>query len=203
MTTPAATRLLNALGEAIVGQGLARTTVADVARIAGTSKRTFYEHFATKDEAFLALYAVRSRELLAAISAVVTDPSAPIEEQVRGGVAAYLGHLAANPELARAHMIESHLLGRDGMRARRELMDTHATYLRDLVTRARPHHPEVRDLPMPLAVAVIAGLNEFTLRAALDDEVLDTPTHVDAAVDLITTMLTAPPGSPTATSAKP
>lgn len=191
MSSPAATRLLDALGEAIVVQGLARTTVADIARIAGTSKRTFYEHFATKDEAFLALYAARSSDLLAAIGAVVTDPSAPIGDQIRTGIEAYLGHLAASPSLARAHMLESHSLGRVGLQARRELMDRHAAYLRELVALARAHHSDLRDLTEPESVGVIAGLTELTLRAALDDEPLDTPAHVDAAVDFVAAMVTS------------
>ena len=192
MTSPAATRLLDALGEAIVEQGLASTTVADIARIAGTSKRTFYEHFTTKDEAFLALYAARSSDLLAAISAVVTDPTAPIDEQIRAGVQAYLSHLAATPALARAHMLEAHSLGRLGLDARRELMDHHAAYLRSVVAKARVNSPDLRELSVADSVGVVAGLTELTLRAALDDEALDSQTHIAAAVDFVTAMVTSP-----------
>lgn len=186
MTSPAATRLLDALGTAIVDQGLARTTVADIARIAGTSKRTFYEHFSTKDEAFLALYAARSEQLIAAIASVVTDPAAPIEDQVRAGVAAYLGFLADNPELARAHILESHGLGDLGLRARRSLMDGHAAYLRRLVDDAREHHPGLHALTESESVAVVAGLTELTLRAVLDDEPLDGAAHLESAAGFIT-----------------
>lgn len=189
MTSPTANRLLDALGEAIVAQGLARTTVADVARIAGTSKRTFYEHFATKDDAFLALYAARSEQLLATISGVVTEPSAPIEQQIRGGVAAYLGFLAATPELARAHMVESHALGELGLRARRHLMDTHAAYLRELVQRARAHHSHLRDLSETESVGLVAGLTELTLRAVMDNRRLDGRSHISSAVDFITALV--------------
>lgn len=189
MESTPATRLLDALGEALVEQGLARTTVADVARIAGTSKRTFYEHFATKDQAFLALYAARSKQLLAAISGVVTEPSAPIEHQIRGGVAAYLGFLANNPELARAHMLESHALGDLGLRARRHLMDTHAAYLSELVDRARAHHPTLRALSEPESIGLVAGLTELTLRAVMDHRPLDEKAHIDSAVDFITALV--------------
>ncbi|MFW5473437.1 TetR/AcrR family transcriptional regulator [Knoellia sp. CPCC 206450] len=192
MTETAANRLIDALGTALVEQGLARTTVADVARIAGTSKRTFYEHFATKDEAFLALYDTRATRLVDAISAVVTDPAAPIEEQVRGGVAAYLRFLAENPELARAHILESHALGELGLRARRALMDGHAAYLRELVDRARGHHPDLRTLGEAESVAIVAGLTELTLRAVLDDTPLDGPGQLEAAVGFVTAFVSAP-----------
>lgn len=190
MSSPAANRLLDALGEAVVSQGLARTTVADVARIAGTSKRTFYEHFATKDEAFLALYAARSDDLLAAISEVVTDPSAPIGEQIHGGVAAYLGFLADNPALARAHMVESHALGELGLRARRQLMDMHAAYLRELIDRSRAHHPDLPALTETASIGLVAGLTELTLRTVMDDQPLDGAAHVSEAVDFITALVT-------------
>ncbi|MFC7485796.1 TetR/AcrR family transcriptional regulator [Knoellia sp. CPCC 206453] len=193
MTSPTANRILDALGEAIVEQGLASTTVADIARIAGTSKRTFYEHFATKDEAFLALYAARSSDLLAAISAVVTDPSAPIDEQIRAGVQAYLTHLAATPALARAHMLESHALGELGLRARRQLMDLHAAYLRELIDRSRAHHPDLRALTETESIGLVAGLTELTLRTAMDEEPLDGAAHVNEAVDFITALVAPRP----------
>lgn len=193
MTAPAATRLLDALGEAIVEQGLARTTVADVARIAGTSKRTFYEHFSTKDEAFLALYAARAEQLIAAIASVVTDPAAPIEEQIRAGVAAYLGFLADNPELARAHILESHGLGDLGLRARRSLMDGHAAYLRRLIDDASVHHPDLRALTEAESVGVVAGLTELTLRAVMDDQPLDGAAHLESAAGFITAFVSPRP----------
>ncbi|PRY57015.1 TetR family transcriptional regulator [Knoellia remsis] len=185
MATTPANRLLDALAEAFVEQGLAHTTVADIARIAGTSKRTFYEHFASKEDAFLALYAGRADALVAAISAVVTDPTAPIEEQVRGAVRAYLDHLADNPALVRAHMLEAHSLGRTGLDARRSLIDRHAAYLRGLVDEASRHHDDVRRLSTPESVAVVAGLIELTLRAVLDGRTLNSRSQVDHASSFI------------------
>ncbi len=53
---PVRVRLEAALAVSGREKGLAATTIADVARLAGTSKRTFYEHFTDKEECFLALY---------------------------------------------------------------------------------------------------------------------------------------------------
>ena len=49
-------------------KGLAVTTIADIVREAGVSKRTFYEHFDGKEACFLALYRAVSA------SALVMDP---------------------------------------------------------------------------------------------------------------------------------
>ena len=46
-------RLLDGLAESIVAIGYRNTTVADIVRLARTSRRTFYEHFASKEECFV------------------------------------------------------------------------------------------------------------------------------------------------------
>ena len=61
-------RLEAGLAEAIAEKGYAAATIADVVRHARVSKRTFYEHFADKEECFLALYSDSSDELLALIA---------------------------------------------------------------------------------------------------------------------------------------
>ena len=59
-------RLEDAMAAAVAEKGLAATTIADVARHAGTSKRTFYEHYADKTECYLSLFATRSAAMVAA-----------------------------------------------------------------------------------------------------------------------------------------
>ncbi len=49
-------RMLDAICQAVAEKGYARTAVADVIERAGVSRETFYEHFADKEECFLAAY---------------------------------------------------------------------------------------------------------------------------------------------------
>src|SRR5687768_18574853 len=58
------TRLLEAVGRAVAERGYAAATIDDVVRRAGVSKKTFYEHFADKQDCFLAAYEAASEELL-------------------------------------------------------------------------------------------------------------------------------------------
>src|ERR687893_3211952 len=60
-------RLLEAVGRAVAEKGYAGATIDDVVRRAGVSKKTFYEHFADKEECFLAAYEAASEELLARV----------------------------------------------------------------------------------------------------------------------------------------
>ena len=57
------TRLLEAVGRAVAERGYAAATIDDVVRGAGVSKKTFYEHFADKEDCFLAAYEAASEEL--------------------------------------------------------------------------------------------------------------------------------------------
>jgi AcrR family transcriptional regulator len=58
-------RMLDALANATAEKGYARTTVADVLARSGVSRATFYEHFRSKEEAFLAAYEAGVDVLLA------------------------------------------------------------------------------------------------------------------------------------------
>src|SRR6187455_2663699 len=47
-------RLIAGLAEAVAENGYAGTTIAHIPRQAAVSRRTFYEHFSSKDECFIA-----------------------------------------------------------------------------------------------------------------------------------------------------
>src|ERR1700760_3332222 len=49
-------RLVRAMGQCVSEQGYSDTTIADVVRLARTSRTAFYKHFADKEECFLATY---------------------------------------------------------------------------------------------------------------------------------------------------
>src|SRR6195256_1200113 len=49
-------RMLAAMAEAVAEKGYVGTAVADVIERAGVSRETFYEHFSSKEDCFLAAY---------------------------------------------------------------------------------------------------------------------------------------------------
>ena len=57
-------RLLEGMAHSVATRGYADTTVADIVREAGVSKRTFYECFATKADCLIALYEAASHNAL-------------------------------------------------------------------------------------------------------------------------------------------
>ena len=82
-------RLLEALETSIAEDGYPKTTVADIVRRARTSRRTFYEHFESKEACFVALLTDANAEQVRQISAAV-DPHAPWRSQVRQAIEAWI-----------------------------------------------------------------------------------------------------------------
>lgn len=79
---------------AIVERGFAASTVADVCRLAKVSRRTCYEHFASREDCYVALLALLNEQLIAHIADAV-DPMAAVPVQVRQAVEAWIQGLDA------------------------------------------------------------------------------------------------------------
>jgi AcrR family transcriptional regulator len=103
-------RLIAGLAEAVAEHGYGGTTIAHITRHAAVSRRTFYEHFAGKDECFVAAYDAVMAELRGRVdSAYEAEPE--WSEAVRAGLEAMLDFLAAEPNLARLSMVEALVAG--------------------------------------------------------------------------------------------
>ncbi len=103
-------RLIAGLAEAVAENGYSGTTIAHITRHAAVSRRTFYEHFASKDECFVAAYDTVMVELRERVAdAFEKEDEWP--RAVRAGVGAMLRFLTAEPNLARLSMVEALVAG--------------------------------------------------------------------------------------------
>jgi AcrR family transcriptional regulator len=103
-------RLIAGLAEAIAENGYSGTTIAHITRHAAVSRRTFYEHFSSKDECFVAAYDTVMEELRGRVSnAFEGEEDWP--HAVKAGISAMLEFLAAEPHLARLCMVEALVAG--------------------------------------------------------------------------------------------
>lgn len=155
-------RLIDAMAASIVEQGYRDTTVADVVRLARTSRRTFYEHFADRDACFLALFAQTTARTLERITAAAR-PDAPWEAQVDAALDAYVESVTERPALQQSFVRELPGLGRHGAEQQRLVIEGFAAALVELVAQARRAQPEVmaRPLPPDVAIIVVGGLREL------------------------------------------
>ena len=103
-------RLLDGLATSIGERGYRDTTVADIVRHARTSKRTFYEQFASKEECLIDLLRTNNEDLIASIRAAV-DPEASWQDQIRQAVNAYVDHIESRPAITLSWIREAPALG--------------------------------------------------------------------------------------------
>jgi AcrR family transcriptional regulator len=102
-------RMLVAMADAVAAKGYANVAVADVIERAGVSRRSFYEHFTNKEDAFLAAYDAGVAGLLDAIGEAEEAAGAEgggLLARARAGTEVYLQLLADNPAFARTFLIE-------------------------------------------------------------------------------------------------
>jgi AcrR family transcriptional regulator len=103
-------RLVAGLAEAIAENGYSGTTIAHITKHAAVSRRTFYEHFSSKDECFVAAYDTVMNELQERVTKGFEEAE-DWPHAVRDGIAAMLEFLAAEPHLARLCMVEALVAG--------------------------------------------------------------------------------------------
>ncbi|HWM55907.1 MAG TPA: TetR/AcrR family transcriptional regulator [Solirubrobacterales bacterium] len=103
-------RLIAGIAEAIAENGYSGTTIAHITRHAAVSRRTFYEHFSSKDECFVAAYDTVMEQLRERVSAGFEEAE-DWPHAVKDGIGAMLGFLAAEPHLARLCMVEALVAG--------------------------------------------------------------------------------------------
>ncbi|MCD2188366.1 TetR/AcrR family transcriptional regulator [Actinomycetospora soli] len=155
-------RLIAAMGELLAEQGYASVTVTDVVARARVSKRTFYQHFADREECLLATYRVVAEAPLhriAEAAASTVGTGLPVREEIAGVTGAYLAAMAEHPLLTRAMLTEVGSAGPAGLAVRREVMRRFADGLVALAAAGG------RELSAGVAQALVGGINELVLEA--------------------------------------
>ena len=156
-------RLLEGMAQAVAQKAYVDTTIADIVREAGVSRRTFYEHFATKAECFIALYEAANRNTLAVLRQAI-DPAHEWQTQLDHALTAYLGSMAQNPALLRSLSMEILGLGAEGLAARRRVNQELCRFMLQVVN-AGGARARKSPLTQDMAVAVIGGINELVLQS--------------------------------------
>ncbi|HEX5925762.1 MAG TPA: TetR/AcrR family transcriptional regulator [Baekduia sp.] len=187
-------RLLVSMADATAAKGYANVAVADVIERAGVSRRSFYEHFANKEECFLAAYDAGVDGLLGAIGEAEAAADGLLEG-ARAGTEVYLQLLADNPAFARTFLIEvlgagpAALERRDAVHQRfaDRLADAHAAIAEQLGPSAR--------LPTPAPYifrAAVGAIHELVIDRLLKHGAEALPDLLDAILEVELRLLGAP-----------
>jgi AcrR family transcriptional regulator len=154
-------RLLDGLAASIGEKGYRDTTVADIVRHARTSKRTFYEQFAGKEDCLIELLRRNNEDLIANIRATV-DPEADWQEQIRQAAGAYVDHIESRPAVTLSWIREAPALGAVARPLHRLAMEHLTDMLVDLTDSPGFRRAQLQPIDRPLALILLGGLRELT-----------------------------------------
>jgi AcrR family transcriptional regulator len=183
-------RLIQGLAVSIKERGFRDTKIADIVRLARTSRRTFYAEFASKEECYVALLDAMNNGLRDQIAAAV-DPAAPWPDQVRQAVVAYVDNVASEPAVTLSWIREQPALGTPGRELQRRAMDTLSSLLVRLAD--NPEFRRAGTVPMtrPLAIILLGGIRELT--AAIVEDNGDIHDLTEVTVEAATALLRPAP----------
>ena len=183
---PFRSRLLDGLAASIGERGYRDSTVADIVRHARTSKRTFYEQFASKEECLIELLRQNNEDLIANIRAAVA-PEADWQDQIRQAAGAYVDHIASRPAITLSWIREAPALGVVARPLHRLAMEQLTDMLVDLTDSPGFRRVKLPPISRPLALIILGGLRELTARYVEDGE--DVQGITEAAVTASTAIL--------------
>lgn len=140
--------------DATSASGYVQMNVEDIVRGAGVSRRTFYELFTNKHDAFLAAFDAAADALLAAVRSA-TERETTFEGKVIAGVRAFLEALAATPGPARVCIVEALAAGPEALDARDSAVRSFAELLEPAPAERSSSAPGIT------ALALVGGVNEL------------------------------------------
>lgn len=160
-------RILQAMAQVLLTRRYAEVTIADIATQARTSKRTFYEQFPNKESCLYALCEHTGEQIMAAILRAYR-PDVPWLQIVQDVTHAYLTVIQSAPALMHALYVELIATGRGGLEIRQAIGLRFADFLCLQVEMLRAQGEPLRALSRPVALAVVAGINELILMAMME-----------------------------------
>lgn len=151
-------RLIVAMLNAAADLGYLETNVQDVIDRAGVSRPTFYEHFANKEDCFLAAFDTSAERLRKKVDMAARKGGGIWRNRVRYSLEALLRFASREPDTARTMVVEARAASATAVRRRVELMDDFA---RCLETQALELLPEGRSHTRLTASGIVGGVESL------------------------------------------
>jgi AcrR family transcriptional regulator len=149
-------RMLDAVADVASFKGYAAMSVEDIVATAGVSRRTFYDHFKDKEDAFLAAYDAIGAKAIARVQ-VAYDSSKTFMDGVAACLQTFLEFASSEPQYAEMCIVEVLAAGPRAVERRDVVMRAFARLLHQgAQTMADSIHP-----PELTAETVIGGLFEI------------------------------------------
>jgi AcrR family transcriptional regulator len=163
-------RILAAVADVTSVAGYGAMSVEDVIVTAGVSRRTFYEHFKNKHDAFIAAYDTVVKGLLDGVrEAYEREETFP--ERLQAGLASFLDFVAREPAFARMCIVEALAAGPAAVKRRNAAMAAFAQLIdenaRELGTTLQP--------PPLTGETIVGGIYEVVYARIVAGEIRTLP----------------------------
>jgi AcrR family transcriptional regulator len=160
-------RIMRAAAQVAVRDGYAALRVPAISTAAGTSNQTFYEHFGSKQEAFLAAFDALALEAFQVTAATFAKGDGWLHAGA-AGVVALLEHVARSPLFRQMNFFELYAAGPIARDRAEAMLVAFTTFMQP-----DPLPPEVPRVPSKAVLEAIAGglwaVIQYEIRAGRSD----------------------------------
>ena len=170
-------RIVAATLRVLPEHGYPALRIGDITREAAVSRAAFYEHFAGKEECFLATYDVVSGWFCGRIESAVAAEAA-WRDRIRSGSVEALRLLGANPLVAHLIAVEAPQAGRTARKRQQQLLARFAAAV-------RADHPGDTELADDLADMLLGGVLSLVARYAEGERAEDLPEATRTLVEYL------------------
>jgi AcrR family transcriptional regulator len=189
-------RMLVAMADGVAEKGYVHVAVADVIDRAGVSRRTFYEHYANKEECFLAAYDAGVAGMLDAIAEAEEAAGAQdggLLLSARAGAETYLQLLADNPAFARTFLIEVLAAGPAALARRDAVHERFAQRLADGFRVIADRSGGLAEPPPYIFRAAVGAIHELVIERLLEHGAETLPELLGPILEIELRLLSASP----------
>jgi AcrR family transcriptional regulator len=151
-------RLIVAMLNAAAELGYRETNVQDVIDRAGVSRPTFYEHFANKEDCFLAAFDTSALRLRKRVNAAADKGGDVWRDRLRFMLGELLRFAATEPDTARTLIVEARAGSSDAVMRRVELLDFFAHCIDDRAHELLPYAPNSSEIT---ATGIVGGIESL------------------------------------------
>lgn len=163
-------RILEGVAQVCRSLGYGEMAVSDITTAAGVSRKTFYEHFRNKEDAFLAAYDELAGRLLRHVRNALRM-SRSFEDGVIRCLEAFLEFVASEPNFAHMCIVEVLAAGPDAIERRNETMGAFAGIIGRGVALGLPG----RTPPQLTAETLVGGIFEIVYTRVLEGRAHELP----------------------------
>ena len=111
-------RMQLAMAVAMTEKGYVGTSVADILKLSGVGRETFYQHFSSKLDCFMSAFDMAGEMLMSRLEQVSEDAEGTPLERFDHALGSYLDLLADQPAFARVFLVEVYAAGPEALERR-------------------------------------------------------------------------------------